>query len=790
MKKLCFVMCGLVGLLPCSAGVVITEAMQSNIYGLYDAESREFPDSWVELHNDGCEAVDLADWRIGIKEKPSKCYKLPSITLEPGGYTVVYCDKTGSGRHADFRLDSDESNVYLYMPDNTLADKVLLPAMAAPQVGRSLCTDGIWRYSLKPTPGEPNRRGTDYVMGEPEFSVAGGLFDAPLEVTVSVPDEDTHALLAVTTDGREPTSADIVEGRSKTIMIDCPTSVRAKLLDPNRAPRPSTVNSYILHPRETDLMVVAITVEPDYFYSPEQGILDGSDESNPNWLYDWRRPINIEFLEKGRPAVGQLCEIRVKGASTRVFSQKSLAVYSHKRFGTSRFDTSTFWSEKPEVTACKSIELRNSGQDFRSLHVRDALAQRLVGTSALDVDWSAYRPVICYINGEYKGIYDLRERSNEDNVEANYDGLEDIDMVEGWYEIKTGDDSACDDLLSVFYNPDLTFDEAAANIHLESFLADYVLNIYGYNYDSIHGNVVLWRPQEIGAKWRTMIKDVDSFILHDTTPESNYFDYVDEHFNSPEDYKSKSAIVYELFLSDERGMEMLTDYLAVALGDWLREDRVFDMMTEMVEEIDDEYPYHLEAYGEDLTRNDWRRYNKKKVGNFIRARHEALYSQMQERFGLGSLFDLEVDTEGIPATINDVPLSEQTFSGKWFDGKPLVIKGGYKGTYIWTIENTTGADKDVSIVEQETLDLTNRLHDKISIRMQTSSSVGVMPGDSALEWTLSGRALTPRGEGEFAVYSLDGRQMGRVKGGETLQLPQGGIYFMRRGASTVKLIVK
>lgn len=69
--------------------------------------------------------------------------------------------------------------------------------------------------------------------------------------------------------------------------------------------------------------------------------------------------------------------------------------------------------------------------------MRDALAQRLVGLNSPNVDWQATRLVICYINGELsRRVMSLRERTNEDYIEANYDGLEDIDMIENWWEVR------------------------------------------------------------------------------------------------------------------------------------------------------------------------------------------------------------------------------------------------------------------------------------------------------------------------------------------------------------------
>lgn len=67
-----------------TAGIVINEVMQSNVYCIMD-DINEFPDSWVELYNSGDTDIDLKGYRIGTKDKVKKCYKLPSAVVPAGG---------------------------------------------------------------------------------------------------------------------------------------------------------------------------------------------------------------------------------------------------------------------------------------------------------------------------------------------------------------------------------------------------------------------------------------------------------------------------------------------------------------------------------------------------------------------------------------------------------------------------------------------------------------------------------------------------------------------------------
>ncbi len=155
----------------------------------------------------------------------------------------------------------------------------------------------------------------------------------------------------------------------------------------------------------------------------------------------------------------------------------------------------------------KSFMIRNSGNDFWYTHFRDAAIQLFFG-GKVDVDYQAYQPAIFYLNGEYWGIQNLRERSDEDFVLSNY-ATEDIDMIENWWgELKAGDKSAWDQLMS-----ELRKSSSQQNIQ-------WIINEFGAelltvpispcsNTDFPGNNMVMWRPRHANGKWRFILKDTD-----------------------------------------------------------------------------------------------------------------------------------------------------------------------------------------------------------------------------------------------------------------------------------------
>ena len=80
--------------------LIINELMQSNVDAFMDKETREFPDSWVELYNNSSVPVSLSEYKIGTKKdvnnNPIQAWQLPKNVVVPAhDYLLVYCDKKG-----------------------------------------------------------------------------------------------------------------------------------------------------------------------------------------------------------------------------------------------------------------------------------------------------------------------------------------------------------------------------------------------------------------------------------------------------------------------------------------------------------------------------------------------------------------------------------------------------------------------------------------------------------------------------------------------------------------------
>jgi len=129
-----------------------------------------------------------------------------------------------------------------------------------------------------------------------------------------------------------------------------------------------------------------------------------------------------------------------------------------------------------------------------------------------DIDWQAWQPAMGFINGKYYGMLNVRERSNDHNIETNYGSAvaDSIDMVEYWgTEIKAGNPQHWEDFKAFYSQAGHSVDEYAQRVDLPEFNNIMAMNFYFNNYDFPGNNCMWWRPTQESGRWRIIAKDCD-----------------------------------------------------------------------------------------------------------------------------------------------------------------------------------------------------------------------------------------------------------------------------------------
>lgn len=671
--------------------ICINEIMQSNLdCFLY---KHDFPDSWVELYNPTGTDIDIYDYAIGLTSSYASAYHFAvHETIRAKGFLVIPCDKKASELSTDFRLQSTTAGeIYLFDASGKLIDQLSHPAMPAANIayGRNKKGQDVWGWELKPTPGKPNAGGhSEILLPNPVFSMTGRVMSSAATITVTMPDGDlpSDTKIYVTTDGSEPTLKS-TSAKKHTFNVSKSKIIRAKLMSATTLSRPSLTQSYIFHPRTTTLPIISIVTDDSYLYGSKEGILSKAVDSDgiANYLQTWRRPINAEYLGVAgdEPLFNQVAETAVGGSYSRKYSQKCLKLYANKRFGTKRFN-GAFWKGKPAVTKSKSFMVRNGGNAFWHARINDALVQCIFGRHIENLDYQEYEPAIVYINGVYKGEFGLRERSDEDYVEANY-GLEDIEIATHLSYLPSSDEryqTSFYKLYDLYCDSTSTYEQLAELIDVDNFLQTLIAEIFAENTDFPRRNVFMWRPATDDGKWRWILKDLDRFAFNHNVPANfrmlkyllgpvSKSDFEYSYFQV-KDVK-ESIKIYQKMMSFPEFQEAFIDAFSTYLGDFLKPSVTLQMLESMKAEIDTEITATFKLYNQKMSN-----YNSgmDTIRFHCRVRPSYIYKEIADYFSLGSVIPMTLSPNGADVTINEIRLTEGDFEGAYYSNRELRLNSG------------------------------------------------------------------------------------------------------------------
>ena len=697
----------------------INELMQSNVECIMD-DIKEFPDSWVELYNPTDAAINLKDYKISNKNKVKKAWQLPDQQVPAGGYVIIYCDKEGkedNRLHADFRLESGKGCT-LYLFKGKDAEPVdSLPAdmkkMPAPDVAFGRETDGAdkWGYQLTPTPGKANTGeicDAKHILGAPVFGKEGFVTsgDASFQLELSLPEGAPEGtVIRYTTDGSEPTSKSTKY--TNPINIGKTKVIRAKLFCDGWLSPMSSAQSYIFHPREITLPIFSVQTNDKYLNDKEIGLFANNNSKEDKKTHDWRRPVMIEFFPVGsdNSAFNQLGETRIQGGQSRSNALKSMVFYANKRFDPDhkRYSYEFFPDQKPGITEFKSFSLRDGGNDFGDLYFRDLIIQRTMA-GHVDLDWQAGHSAVLYINGEYMGMLNIRERSNEDNIYSNYNDLEDIDMVEISHEKVDNVDQFLEEFKGsedeTFYNAFKAFYSEKGHTKAEyeqwmdvsEYLNIMIMNLFYGNIDFPGNNIVFWRPNDDDTEsglpkiWRFIVKDTDFGLgLYGRQNNYNTIDLLYNPANYPNDnwaFTEPATRLIKNMLEDKDILDLFIDKCCVYMGDFMNGKGTGETIDLIKAESMEEFVAHRDKYNPGW--GWWPVDNRSEIENKFNAakqwaegRPNNFYNHIGKKWNLGTAFPVTINkgVADVPedVTVNGIKLSEGVFDGKLFPNRQLTI---------------------------------------------------------------------------------------------------------------------
>ncbi len=571
------------------AGHVVINEICSNNFAAKSDGNGNYPDC-VELYNPGEEPF-LMDgcFLTDDKDEPEK-FPLEGVVVPARGHAVVWLPK-----ERGLRLSKEGDTLFLVdAVHGVFWDEAAIPPLSYDTTyGR--IRDGTDGWSvMTPTLGNSNDgagRLPAVLLEKPVFDTASGFYETEFLLRISSPQGKK---IYYTLDGSEPTKDSLpyreplliadntlqenryamrtdlapTQAYAPQFAVDKATVVRAACYDEatDRISETVTATFLVGYEKRTEyanMAVLSLTADPKALFDPQTGIYGngaayeayladggmGEGEVLDSFVDDlgqtrhrymasnafcegkeWERKACITYFDENHShCFTQNVGIRIAGNSTRSAQQKSLNLFARDIYGEGTKIPYDFFGRKE---AYSSVKIRNGGGNMAGIKFLDAFLEE-AARERESVCVQGTKPCAVFLNGEYWGLYNIRERYNAEYLAARF-GVD----PDGVMLVKAGNAvtlpqetmEAYNYMLDVVTQCDLSYEDtyalAQGLVDIQSLIDFCCIHLYLDNRDVALGyNTALWRTQQEGmaygdGKWRFMLYDLDE-CAH---PDSNLWE--------------------------------------------------------------------------------------------------------------------------------------------------------------------------------------------------------------------------------------------------------------------------
>ncbi len=742
----------------------LNEIMASNNATIAD-EDGDFPD-WIEIYNSGNDPIHLDGYGLSDDYDNPFRWVFPDTTIAPGEFMLIWASNKnrrvpGGELHTNYAISSAGEEVILTHPDGTRLDE--LPPTEIPtdiSFGRQPDGTGEWFYFDEPTPGAPNTtEPMQDLLENPTLSHRPGFYTSGFDLELTHPQE--NVTIYYTLDGSAPTENSAVYSGPISIqdrtnepnnlstirtnyltnrygfqepagLIPKGTVVRTLTVKPGYMPAYSK-SSFFVYPEGNEfhkLPVISISTDSTNLFGYEEGLYvpgihfkDGVHHTGNYYQrgIEWEREAGFEFFdESGELKFAQNVGLRIHGGYSRRFSQKSFRLYARSEYGENRFRYQIFPDR--EYDSYNRLLLRNSGNDQGMTMIRDAVAHLAV--RHLNMDTQAYRPAVIYINGEYWGIKNFRERYDRHYLERVY-GIDPdrIDLLTGHWDIKEGDNQQYASVLRFIDREGLVDDNNMEHVRtlidLDNFLDYYAANVYYVNTDWPHNNIDFWRlqteydeqaPPGHDGRWRWLFYDIDFTFGLVRSYDFDMLHWVTRELGA--DNREWSNLILRNLLDNVSFTHDFINRMADHLNTTFLPERVTGIMDSLQTLIEPEMPQYINRWNHPTHMGQWNGFINT-MRNFANARPGHLRENITNHFGLESQEEVTVDVNNQlmgTVQVNSLHIAPETegvlndpypWSGIYFSEVPITLFTVPKAGYIlshWLVDNEPIQQKELELI--------------------------------------------------------------------------------------------
>ena len=701
---------------PVQGQIIINEYSVSNLSQFQDNYGRY--EDWIELHNTANVPAQIGGYYISDKQGNPFKWQFPDNTIIPAaGYMIIWASGRNEAEnghyHANFRLSQTKANPEFIVFSDASGTLLETQQLQLTQLGhsRGRVTNGgdQWGVFIDPTPGGSNEVALHFegYAAKPQMNYEAGFYSTSLSITITTDEPD--ATIRYTTNGNTPTTASTLY----TLPVSVPSTriVQARVFSNNPAILPSLIefNTYFIN-ESHELVVVSVSA------NQMLQLLNGNATLRPHGTIEY-------FDTDGVRTTSAYGEFNKHGQDSWVHAQRSIDYIARDEMGYNYALQEKLFtlSDRDEF---QRIIIRASGDDNypgidTSAHMRDIWVQNLAQKSGMNLDVRKGSRCVMYANGQFWGIYSIREKVDDHDFTRYYYNQDkyDIQFLKYWGSLwaEYGGDKAIEDwmefrelMLTSNPNNPFVFGFIKANFDYTS-LVDYVIiNSFVVCSDWLNWNVGWWRgfnPDGSHHKWAYILWDEDAVFGH-------YINYTGipgqhpwvppcypESLPSMSDPQKHIQILNKLRENDEVEQYYLSRYFDLKNTAFVKDD-LLQYVDSMALLIAPEMPQHVAKWGGSVVK--WQE-NVTKMKNFIEDRCDYLESGLMSCYNLTGPYTFTADVEPAGVGIvnfNSLQLKNFPWSGDYYGGVDVKLSAVatnniYEFDY-WELENHTALPGNTS----------------------------------------------------------------------------------------------
>lgn len=597
--------------------------------------------------------------------------------------TNEYINQNGYLYHTNFGISGDGESIYLFDPNQNLASELFINPQYQ-DVSHGLYPDGSNLFVLfqTPTPGATNNNSepADAYAEMPEFSINSGFFSSTLNVTIDNPN-GAGSTIYYTTDGSEPDENSILyEG--EPIFIFQSSVLRAKAYVANQIASDIANATYLINVDHTT-PIISVTIDPDHLYGPEGNF----DNPMENWL----KPAYVQYFDSTQMhnlVLSQRSGMIQDGGwgGSRTQPQRSFRLeLANGSLGEDPmiYNANPF---RPFRNTWSDFYIRNGSNQYLTLPYKDAVQVRMMAGETNNY-YSAWRPVSVYINGQYHGLYEQREKFNkekfvfEDNATDSTIEILSLSAYGGFIlrGVDGDPDNYFSDLQSLFELNESSSDylEQADQFIDLKYYSDYIIGeTWMGNYDWPGNNIKIYRSDATDYRWRFCIIDLELGMLPNAWSDC-FSDNVSHVISHGADHPYVGA--FNRFMDNNEFRNYYINRFADLMNYTYLPENLLEIENTYFEQMVTEMPNEYQRWGDPFNVAGWMNSfyeNHLVFQSQLECRTEQVRNHLQNNYGLDNQVELtlEVQPEGAGRIqINTITPSELPWSGIYFDGVPVTI---------------------------------------------------------------------------------------------------------------------